>query len=87
MPLSQPLALIDGQTVSEIPVPEGTTIWVSISGANRSKEIWGEDAADWKPERWLRGGTMSVQNLESMERIDMGKARLPGIYSGMCVAS
>ena len=83
LPLSRPLVLNDGQTVSEIPVPKGTTIWVSIAGANRSRELWGENAADWKPERWLRGGTTNEPKIESIDHIDMGKVKLPGVYSGM----
>ncbi|KAH8111360.1 cytochrome P450 [Phellopilus nigrolimitatus] len=72
--LSQPLILDDGRTaVNSITVPRGTTVWVSITGANRSREIWGDDAGEWKPERWLRGET----ELRSAEK------KLPGLYSGM----
>lgn len=28
-------------------------MWSNIFGANRDPTIWGVDAAEWKPERWL----------------------------------
>lgn len=40
--------------MSEIIVPNGTTLFVSLYGANADPEVWGEDAHEWKPERWLK---------------------------------
>lgn len=86
LPLSVPLTLSDNRTsVSEIAVPKGTTVWVSIAGSNRSNVLWGNDAAEWKPERWLRGSSADDSKLECLDRVDTGKTRLPAIYSGMCV--
>ncbi|KAJ7617102.1 cytochrome P450 [Roridomyces roridus] len=56
-------------------IPRGTTLFLGIAGANRMKCVWGEDAADWKPERWLGIGVG--------ERGRGEKERLPGVYSGM----
>ncbi|PCH43494.1 cytochrome P450 [Wolfiporia cocos MD-104 SS10] len=53
LPLSTPIHGIDGRTMSSIPVPEGTEIIVGILGFNTDKTRWGEDAHEWKPERWL----------------------------------
>ena len=39
--------------MKEIPVPKGTTIYVAIRASNLDKRIWGEDALEFKPERWL----------------------------------
>ena len=42
---------------------------------NRSKAIWGEDAEEWKPERWLSPLPESV-----------AEAKVPRIYSNLqCV--
>ena len=60
--------------MKEIPVPKGTTIYVAIRASNLDKRIWGEDALEWKPERWLSPLPESVVN-----------ARIPGIYSHLYV--
>ncbi|KAF5316337.1 hypothetical protein D9619_006495 [Psilocybe cf. subviscida] len=70
LPLSSPIKGLDGKEVHEIHVPKGTQVTVAILAANRNVEIWGPDAEEWKPERWLEPLPESVTN-----------ARLPGIYS------
>ncbi|KAK0458900.1 cytochrome P450 [Desarmillaria tabescens] len=55
IPLSKPLTLRDGSIVKEVPVAKGTTVYISIAGYNRNEDIFGEDAHDFKPERWLDG--------------------------------
>lgn len=47
---------------------------VGIKAVNTSTEIWGADAAQWKPERWMSPLPESVTN-----------ARIPGVYSNMFV--
>ena len=39
--------------MTELVVPAGTMVWVNVLGLNRDKEIWGPDADEWKPERWI----------------------------------
>nr|BAK09536.1 cytochrome P450 [Postia placenta] len=53
LPLSQPIQGVNGQMMNEIVVPKGTTTFVGVLGANTNKAKWGEDALEWKPERWL----------------------------------
>lgn len=72
LPLSTPIRGNDGSTISEIFIPKDTSIIVGIREVNTSTEIWGPDAAQWKPERWLSPLPESVTN-----------ARIPGIYSNM----
>ncbi|KAK0240869.1 cytochrome P450 [Armillaria nabsnona] len=55
LPLSKPMTLTTGKVVQEIAIPKGTFILSSIAGYNRNKDIWGEDAHAFNPERWLRG--------------------------------
>ncbi|KAF5316333.1 hypothetical protein D9619_006491 [Psilocybe cf. subviscida] len=61
---------LDGKEMHEIHVPEGTHITVAILAANRNPDVWGPDAEEWKPDRWLAPLPESVIN-----------AHLPGIYS------
>ncbi|KAJ6548742.1 cytochrome P450 [Mycena capillaripes] len=61
-------------TVSSVKIPRGTTIFLGIAGANRLRSVWGPDATEWKPERWLSG--------DLYYKVDPS-LRLPGIYAGM----
>ncbi|KAJ7148550.1 cytochrome P450 [Mycena crocata] len=70
IPLTYPIkSTITGEETSELLIEEGTAVYLGLSAANRSTAIWGPDAAEFKPDRWLN----RVQN----------ESRLPGAYSGM----
>ncbi|KIJ12414.1 hypothetical protein PAXINDRAFT_118137 [Paxillus involutus ATCC 200175] len=72
LPVSVPIRSTEGTLVHEVHVPKGTDIVVSLLCANANKAIWGDDAEEWKPERWLVDLPQSVVD-----------AKLPGIYSNM----
>ena len=73
IPLQFPIRSRDGSSeIDEVFVPKGTEIYISILAANRSKRIWGEDAEEWKPSRWLEALPKSISD-----------AHLPGVYSPM----
>ncbi|KAK0504284.1 cytochrome P450 [Armillaria luteobubalina] len=55
LPLSQPIIDADGKVLTEIPIPRGTYIFCSIAAYNRNKEIFGADADQFNPDRWLKG--------------------------------
>ncbi|KAI0049918.1 cytochrome P450 [Auriscalpium vulgare] len=52
IPLSKPFVDKGGVVRHEIIVPKGNAILVPIQHMNRSEELWGEDAAEFRPERW-----------------------------------
>ncbi|GLB39979.1 putative cytochrome P450 [Lyophyllum shimeji] len=56
LPLSTPFIDAKGREVSEISVAKGTTVTVPITYINKSTELWGETAKDFRPERWLNDG-------------------------------
>jgi len=72
LPLAFPFAGCDGQKITEVFVPKGTALTVSIVGVNRSEAIWGPDALEWKPERWLSELPTSIRD-----------SKMPGVYSHM----
>ena len=72
MPLGTPIRGLDGAWIRELSVPKGTLLLPSYSSCNTSKDLWGEDALEWKPERWLSPLPVSLIN-----------ARLPGVYSNL----
>ncbi|KAH9165235.1 cytochrome P450 [Lactarius sanguifluus] len=60
LPLSTPIRDVDGREVHEIFVPKNTNVFAQIYNLNRDTSIWGADAAEWKPERWLAPLPQSV---------------------------
>jgi len=53
LPLAKPIVGISGKVYKELLVPAGTPLVVSTVGYNLNKEIWGPDAYEFRPERWL----------------------------------
>ncbi|KAJ3530088.1 hypothetical protein NM688_g7759 [Phlebia brevispora] len=72
LPLLHPIVALDGQLMDSVPLPKGTMIMISILSCNRNEAIWGEDALEWKPERWLSPLPDTVT-----------EARVPGVYSNL----
>ncbi|KAF6751752.1 cytochrome P450 [Ephemerocybe angulata] len=70
--LSEPVKCFKGEKKQEIMVPKGTRIFISILNSNRDPNVWGPDAAEWKPERWMNPLPDTVLN-----------AKVPGVYSHM----
>jgi len=73
LPLSAPLTLRDGTATTSVHVPKGTAIMVAIYSSNRNREVWGDDACEWKPERWLEGKLPE----------SVTDAKIPGVYSNL----
>jgi cytochrome P450 len=61
---------MNGKELTEIVVPKGTNVIVSILAANTNRTIWGEDATLWRLERWLQPLPQTVTD-----------SRIPGVYS------
>ncbi|KAJ3873030.1 cytochrome P450 [Lentinula edodes] len=70
IPLLKPIIGLDGTEIHEVAVPNDTAIIVSLSNSNRNSDLWGEDADEWKPERWLSPLPKALV-----------EARIPGVYS------
>ncbi|OAX35971.1 cytochrome P450 [Rhizopogon vinicolor AM-OR11-026] len=66
LPLSQPITTRSGKVIRELPVPKGTQIVASIAAYNRIKDLWGEDAHVFNPERWLNDGTATEKKATSV---------------------
>ncbi|KAJ7724643.1 cytochrome P450 [Mycena metata] len=60
MPLSKPVTGVDGTIMDTIKVPKGTICYVAIGASNHDKQVWGEDALEFRPERWVNGKAESV---------------------------
>ena len=77
LPLQYPVRTVDGSSVSVIPLEKGTQLLISIIASNHNKEVWGEDASEWKPERWM---TKSEDRDSAAVK---SSVRYPGAYSSM----
>jgi len=53
LPLTKPILGTSGKVYRELHVPAGTLVSVSIVGYNLNKDLWGPDAYEFRPERWL----------------------------------
>lgn len=55
VPLTLRQAVRDSNLGGQI-IPKGVTVVISMWQINRSPEIWGPDAGEFRPERWITGG-------------------------------
>ncbi|KAJ8463981.1 hypothetical protein ONZ45_g17392 [Pleurotus djamor] len=69
IPLSHPVTDKLGNVHHSITVHKGQLLFVPILPMNRMKSIWGEDALEFKPERW--------------EAVPEGATAIPGIWGNM----
>ncbi|KAM5542224.1 hypothetical protein V8D89_004097 [Ganoderma adspersum] len=52
LPLATPVTDKHGKVTTEIPIRKGQRIIVPILALHTAKSVWGEDALEFKPERW-----------------------------------
>ncbi|KAJ7144334.1 cytochrome P450 [Mycena epipterygia] len=52
LPLAKPYIDKAGKSHHSLPIPKGQMIHIPIWGVNTDKEIWGDDADQFIPERW-----------------------------------
>ncbi|KAI9458417.1 cytochrome P450 [Lactarius psammicola] len=72
LPLSSPIHDVNGRETHEIFVPKNTNVFIQMYNLNRDPSIWGSDAAEWKPERWLAPLPESVAD-----------ANIQGVYASI----
>ena len=75
LPLSEPIQMLDGSVLTSLPIPKGTRLIPNLAACNVDPALWGPDASEWNPDRWLKPLPRAVE-----------EARVPGIYSHMYVS-
>ena len=70
VPFSSPIRNNNGQDQHEVLITEGAIVVIGMQATNRHRGLWGDDADEWRPDRWLSPLPQAV--------ID---ARIPGVYS------
>ncbi|KAF5346231.1 hypothetical protein D9758_011315 [Tetrapyrgos nigripes] len=66
IPLYKPIISTRGEQITEIPVPKGTKVMISVAAYNRTKEIFGEDAHSFNPDRWLNSNQKTGQRIPGL---------------------
>ncbi|TFK93403.1 cytochrome P450 [Polyporus arcularius HHB13444] len=70
MPVMEPIRMRDGTISNAVHIPKGTRVVANITACNRDPALWGPDANEWRPSRWL----------EPLPR-ELEDAHVPGVYS------
>lgn len=72
-------------SVSGVPVrlPNGTRIWGSNLVMSRSREAFGEDADEFRPERWLEASTEDLRRMNDMYCV-LGTGSRDVLVRGCC---
>ncbi|KAI9461563.1 cytochrome P450 [Lactarius psammicola] len=98
LPLQFPVLSSTGEEVTSVVVPEGTTVIISILAANHNKDVWGDNASEWRPERWLNASGQRAWSNQDQELDGMlgdsaegstntpgnrGGVKYPGVYASM----
>ncbi|KAF7364361.1 hypothetical protein MSAN_01096500 [Mycena sanguinolenta] len=69
MPLAKPYIDPQGNSHDCLPIPKGQRIHIPVLAINTDKEIWGEDASEFRPERW--------------EKVPDSVSAIPGVWANL----
>ncbi|KAJ7447523.1 cytochrome P450 [Mycena galericulata] len=69
LPLSTPYIDKEGRAHDSLPIAKGQIMHIPILAVNTDKETWGEDALEFRPERW--------------EHIPEGVNAVPGVWANL----
>jgi cytochrome P450 len=64
-----------GDTFKGVYLPEGTKIGYCAWGIYRRRDIWGEDADEFRPERWLEASPDQLRLMEGTIELVFGHGR------------
>ncbi|KAJ3820355.1 cytochrome P450 [Lentinula raphanica] len=63
IPLMQPLEIKTGRRLTSVSIKAGQVFHIPLTALNVSLQIWGDNAAQFMPERWLEREDLSVHRL------------------------
>ncbi|KAF5392632.1 hypothetical protein D9757_002131 [Collybiopsis confluens] len=82
IPISEPVALADGTIIEHIKIRTGSIIHIPIEGLNFSKDIWSDDALEFRPDRWSSlpssAQTPNFPGLANLMTFSFGSSSCPG---------
>lgn len=91
VPVARPFVDRRGRACDAIHVRKGDIVTVPLQAMNKSREVWGEDAEVFRPERWLEGGEAEEEDGEDGARWEgtgrpgrgQKRAGPPGLWGNM----
>ncbi|OCB90637.1 cytochrome P450 [Sanghuangporus baumii] len=89
LPLSVPIHISYGRSpIPSLPLRKNTNVIIAIDAANRRTDIFGPDAEQWRPERWLErddpeNEDNKTNSHENSHNEKVSNNKLPGVYSGL----
>jgi hypothetical protein len=63
VPLSQPVIAAGGKIINHLQIGKGMRVAVPMIAVNLSSALWGDDAFQFRPERWLEGVPSRAQEV------------------------
>ncbi|EAY88082.1 hypothetical protein OsI_09512 [Oryza sativa Indica Group] len=52
----QDVVVVAGDGEKKVVIPKGTNMWIDVVAMHRDGELWGEEASEFRPERFMREG-------------------------------
>lgn len=84
IPVSKPFYDRHGSVRTSIHVKKGDIITIPIQAMNKNTEVWGDDAAEFRPERWASEGNDKGQdNTHTKHGRGQKSAGPPGLWANM----
>lgn len=71
IPMLGRVALFDTD-ICGLRIPKGTNVRVHPWATNKAKHLWGDDAREFKPERWLQGKDAANGGAETLAYMTFG---------------
>jgi cytochrome P450 len=71
IPMIGRVAAVDTD-ICGVSIPKGTNVRVHPWAVNKAKNLWGEDAKEFKPERWLEGKDAANGGAETLAYLTFG---------------
>lgn len=67
LPLGTTIIAASGEVIDRVRIAKGTIITIATASLQRSAAIWGEDAKEFNPERWLDRGKGFTEDVKEVQ--------------------
>ncbi|KAJ7925538.1 cytochrome P450 [Mycena leptocephala] len=89
LPLSTEIKTSSGTHIRELPIRKGQIIFLALAAYQRQEPLWGSDAHEFKPSRWLEGDPCTGPHLAHTQNYyhswaGRGYAQDGGLHSWRC---
>ena len=82
LPLAIPHASVEAVTLGEYYIPKKTMVIINLWAIGRDPVVWGADASEFKPERFMEDGHINLTDQSDFSMIPFGSGRMPWGFHG-----